>query len=176
MDIDLYPSQIHISHQRGSRRVRTQNRWPYCREQRGAGLWSLKKYFFFKGSTFGRTSFKLQLAFIPAVSKIFLFCDLEHFPSIPAFKFSFARSCPCPASTVPPLSWSCAFSRTYNNSKDFTYDIMGILLWQGEPPMLDVRKSLGFGTNQGEGLSQSQILVKKNARELPINVIKYTLR
>ena len=109
--------------------MRTQYRWPYCREQRGEGLWSLKKYFFFKGSTFERTFCKLQLAFIPAVSKTFLFCALEHFPSHPAFTFSFfARSCPCPASTVPPLSWSCAFSKTYNNSKDFTYDIMGILL------------------------------------------------
>ena len=152
MDVDLHPSQIQISHQRGSRRVRTQCRWPYCREQRGAGLWSLKKYFFFKGSTFGRTFFKLQLAFIPAVSKTVLFCDLEHFPSFPSFNFSFfARSCPCPASTVPPLSWSCAFSRTYSNSNDFTYDIIGILL---SSLVRGCSEKLGFGTNWG-GLSQS---------------------
>ena len=144
--------------------MRTQYRWLYCREQRGAGLWSLKKYFFFIGSAFGRNLFKLQLAFIPAVSKTVLFCDLEHFPSFPSFNFSFfARSCPCPASTVPPLSWSCAFSRTYNNSKDFTYDIMGILLSSlaRVAAYVGCWKKLEIWTNQGEGgLSQSQILVK----------------
>ena len=35
--------QIQISLQCDSRRVRIQNRWPYWREWRGAGSWSLKK-------------------------------------------------------------------------------------------------------------------------------------